>query len=611
VTLVGTTPVYSSYSGNVITWNIGTVAGKTSGKITVEVKVNVGTADDTIVTNKVTLDYTDVNNNAYTPEEDSVDVEVTAPILTFSKTVDKSETYTNDALTYKLTYENSGDGIATGVTIVDTLPAKTVYVSASPTPSTINGQVLTWNLGTVAANSGPQYITIDVKVASNVVDNDNLHNTATLDYNDANGNPYEQLSDYADSTVLLGSIYGTVFNDLDFDGVFDTGEPGIPGVTVDLNTGPQTVTDANGQYSFINLPPGTYWVNETNLPDWTSTTSDSVKVILDLNEDEMVNFGDAEVGSIKGTVWNDINKDGIWDSNEVGIWGVTVELYDSNNNLVATTITDYDGNYLFDNLIPGDYTVKEINLPGWISSTTDSVSVYVGSGDEKVVNFGDYSYLPPSAPSYAVSVGITGGEKVETTVNNDATMYFSVTNSGDVGAQLRFVTLTAVIYDNTIINFKSPYTANYEVYLSDSTLKWSGSVDGVLTNEEHSNFNKKGTTTYDMVTWTLPDHVYLEGKGEVKLDFKVTGMSTGSSKVNFFTRSTEDHHTSGVTLNQISDKSSIWLDNSTGLWYPAHNSFDPWDDDISNGHRWGQWAWDVSPTHKSFAKANAEVTVNP
>lgn len=611
VTLVGTNPMYTSYIGNVLTWDLGNVGPDTESSITVTVTVNAGTVDDTIITNYVTLDYTDVNNNQYPQEDDAVDVEVTAPIMSFSKSVDKATTYTGDTLTYTLTYENSGDGVATDVIIVDTIPAKTDYVSASPTPTSVVNQVLTWNLNTVPANSGPQDITIEVLVGNSVVDNDNLHNTATLDYDDANGNPYQQLSDFADSTVLLGSIYGTVFNDLDFDGIFDAGEPGIPGVTVTLSTGPQTQTDANGDYSFINLPPGDYYVNETNLDGWTSTTSDSVQVTLDMNEDEMVNFGDAQVGEIKGTVWNDADKDGIWDSNEVGIWGVTVSLYDASNNFVAETTTDYDGNYIFENLIPGDYTVIETNLPGWTSSTPDSVPEYVGSGESKTVNFGDYSDMPPSAPSYAVSVGVTGGENVDTNVDDVATLYFSVSNSGDVGAQLRFVTLTAVIKDNTIANFNSPYTGHYEVYLSDNTLKWSGDIDGTLTQEEHASFDHKGNTVYDMLTWTLPDDVFLEGRGEIKFNFNIRGVSTGGTKVQFFTKSTEDHHTSGVTLSQITDKKSIWLDNSTGLWYPAHNSYDPWDDDISNGHRWGQWSWDVSSTRRSFAKASVDVTVNP
>ncbi len=610
-TLVSTDPMYTSYIGNVITWELGTVAGGASGTITVEVTVNAGTPDDTIITNTVTLDYTDVNGNAYPQESDTASVEVTAPIMTFSKTVDKTVTYKGDTLTYTLTYENTGDGEATGVTIVDYLPTNTIYISATPAPTTVNGQTLTWDIASVPGNSGPLTITIQVEVGSGAFDHEVLHNVATLDYADANGNYYPQLSDYADTTVLHGSICGTVFNDLNFNGIWDAGEPGIPGVTITLSTGGTTVTDGNGYYCFPELPPGTYTVTETNLPDWSSTTPDVVDVTLGLDEDAIVNFGDAQTGKITGTVWNDIDRDGIWDANENGIWSVTVTVYDTFGTLVATTTTDYDGYYMFENLAPGDYTVVETNLPGWISSTPDSVEVSLSSGEEERVNFGDYYPYPPSAPSYAVSIGMAGGGKIEVQVGETATLSFSASNSGDVGSRLRFITFTAAIYDNTVVQFIAPYTGHYEVYLHDGTLAWSGDVDGTFSHEKHGNFDRKGNTLYDMVTWTLPEEAYLEGGGEVKFSFQVYAVSTGSSKVQFFPRSTEDHHSSGVPLSQIIDKKNIWEDESTGLWYPAHNSYDPWDDDINSGHVWRQWSWDKRITNKSYSKAKAEIIVKP
>ncbi|MFN8498618.1 MAG: SdrD B-like domain-containing protein [Anaerolineae bacterium] len=58
-----------------------------------------------------------------------------------------------------------------------------------------------------------------------------------------------------------GNVTGTVFNDLNGNGTQDPGEPGIPGVTVTLkdpsgNPVGTTTTDASGNYSFPNVPPG-------------------------------------------------------------------------------------------------------------------------------------------------------------------------------------------------------------------------------------------------------------------------------------------------------------------------------------------------------------------
>ena len=61
-------------------------------------------------------------------------------------------------------------------------------------------------------------------------------------------------------------------------------------------------------------------------------------------------------GSIGDTVYCDFNRDGIQEAGEPGIAGVTLNL--SGNGLNLTTVTDSNGNYLFDDLpVPGIYTV--------------------------------------------------------------------------------------------------------------------------------------------------------------------------------------------------------------------------------------------------------------
>ncbi|RIN72313.1 hypothetical protein BU015_12605, partial [Staphylococcus simulans] len=55
-------------------------------------------------------------------------------------------------------------------------------------------------------------------------------------------------------------------------------------------------------------------------------------------------------------VWEDSNKDGIQNSNEVGIAGVTVTLTKPDGT-TETTVTDANGKYEFTGLENGDYTV--------------------------------------------------------------------------------------------------------------------------------------------------------------------------------------------------------------------------------------------------------------
>ncbi len=68
---------------------------------------------------------------------------------------------------------------------------------------------------------------------------------------------------------------GHEWNDLDGDAIWDAGEPGIAGWTVNLYdvTGlvATTTTDATGYYEFGGLLPGDYSVCEALEPDWVQT----------------------------------------------------------------------------------------------------------------------------------------------------------------------------------------------------------------------------------------------------------------------------------------------------------------------------------------------------
>src|SRR5262249_23573633 len=73
------------------------------------------------------------------------------------------------------------------------------------------------------------------------------------------------------------TISGEKFNDLNGDGFLEPGEPGLPGWTIQLVNSAgkvvgSSVTDANGNYSFANVGPGTYTVQEHLKTGWVQTT---------------------------------------------------------------------------------------------------------------------------------------------------------------------------------------------------------------------------------------------------------------------------------------------------------------------------------------------------
>jgi len=108
-----------------------------------------------------------------------------------------------------------------------------------------------------------------------------------------------------------------------------------------------------------------------------------VEVILAKGEDNnTIDFGFLKYGSVGDYVWNDLDADGIQDSGEKGIGGVTVGLYDDQGMLLKTTTTDTNGCYLFDSLMSGNYAVKIADsnfasggvLAGWLASPANQGS---------------------------------------------------------------------------------------------------------------------------------------------------------------------------------------------------------------------------------------------
>ena len=87
------------------------------------------------------------------------------------------------------------------------------------------------------------------------------------------------------------------------------------------------------------------------------TTPNNVAVTVPPGGTNNVDNGYVPAGSIGDRVWFDADNDGVQDPAEPGVPGVTVRLLDEDGNVLATTVTDSDGMYLFDDLPPGVYRV--------------------------------------------------------------------------------------------------------------------------------------------------------------------------------------------------------------------------------------------------------------
>src|SRR5206468_1175393 len=104
-----------------------------------------------------------------------------------------------------------------------------------------------------------------------------------------------------------------------------------------------------------SLPPG---VAETDDHDGVASLNQAAVSLNAGQQRTDVDFGYRNTGSAGDRVWLDTNADGNQDAGEPGINGVTVQLLNAANTVVATTTTSGNGNYTFANLAAGTYTVK-------------------------------------------------------------------------------------------------------------------------------------------------------------------------------------------------------------------------------------------------------------
>ena len=187
-----------------------------------------------------------------------------------------------------------------------------------------------------------------------------------------------------------GKIGDRVWLDADGDGVQDSGETGINGVTVKLLNASGAVvgtqvTAGDGGYLFTGLAGGAYSVvvDAATLPagltqtfdaDGVSTANQSSLSLAAGASNLDQDFGYRYNGKIGDRVWLDADGDGVQDSGETGINGVTVKLLNASSAVVDTQVTAGDGGYLFTGLAAGNYSVvvDAATLPAGLTQTFDA-----------------------------------------------------------------------------------------------------------------------------------------------------------------------------------------------------------------------------------------------
>ncbi len=330
---------------------------------------------------------------------------------------------------------------------------------------------------------------------------------------------------------LLPFLVGdTVFLDTNGNGVQDSGENGIAGVTLELLGALGTVigtttTDAQGHYSFA-VDPGTFTVHVADsnftaggpLAGMISTTGNQLSNTV-INDNVLTyDFGYRSLGSIGNRVWLDDNANGAQDSGEAGINGVTVQLLDGAGNVLASATTAGDGNYSFDNLAAGTYSVRvdTSTLPAGLTPTYDLdgtatanlATLTLGSGEHRTdVDFGYHS-------------GASLGDRVWFDLNGNGVQDTNESGLNGVTVQLLDGGGTTIASKVTAgdgnYSFTGLAAGTYTVHIVASTLPAGSSPT----------FDADGTATPDTATVSLTT-----GENRTDVDFGYRGTAAAGDRV--------------------------------------------------------------------------------
>ncbi|MFQ8433596.1 SdrD B-like domain-containing protein [Amaricoccus sp. W119] len=384
------------------------------------------------------------------------------------------------------------------------------------------------------------------------------------------------------------SLGGTVWSDTSGEGTRDGAETGVAGVTVELlDAGgavlATTTTDAAGDYAFENLSAGDYSVRFT-APDGTQFTTPSGVGAADADDDSDADTTTGETGTITlgigettrnvdaglvatdggtaslgGTVWSDTSGEGTRDGAETGVAGVTVELLDAGGAILATTTTDAAGDYAFENLSAGDYSVR-FTAPDGTQFTTPSM---VGAADADDDSDADTT----TGETGTITLGIG-----ETTRNVDAGLVATDSGTASIGDTVWFDTDGDGTRDGDEVG---------AVGVTVDLLGAGGAVVGTVVTDAAGTYLFDSLTAGDYrVRFTAPDGTAFttsSGSGPVVADndSDADELSGETGTISLSAGEAQTNVDAGLVLldqGTASIGDTVWLDdNGTGTFDPGES----------------------------------------
>lgn len=155
LTLVSAQTANGNFDANSGQWSIGTLHPGDSVTLTLHTSVNASTP--TVMNGSILAANADLPYADLTLADNSAQASVNAPAdtaaLRVSQIVDKMQSAVGDTVTLTLTAANDGPLAATGVAVIDVLPAGLTFVSATPSRGAYDAPSGVWAVGALDAQA--------------------------------------------------------------------------------------------------------------------------------------------------------------------------------------------------------------------------------------------------------------------------------------------------------------------------------------------------------------------------------------------------------------------------------------------------------------------------
>lgn len=366
--------------------------------------------------------------------------------LTIQKSDNPDPINLNATTTYTLLVGNTGEQAET-VTVVDTLPAQMTYVpgSASLAPTSVVGSVITWSDIALAKTNGSTTITfqaqgISVGTWTNtaavsatgltpVTDTENttvLGQCALTVTKKVNGVTGPVTANQGDTVTYRVDVSndgtanctggGVKITDVVNAQLTYTGEthstnvlPGYPGPSTAYNASNRTIS-WNAQ---VLTPGQSAWVQWTatvqpsacgdfDIPNVANVYADQYNNMQTPIPSNTVHVTGTKIctGTISGKKFNDLDGNGAKDAGEPGLSGWTIQLKNTSDVVLDSTVTDGSGNYSF-TPVAGTYRLREVGQGGWLQTTVNPDDIVLAAGQNVTgVNFGNFQKITISGSKF-------------------------------------------------------------------------------------------------------------------------------------------------------------------------------------------------------------------